>query len=357
MHLYVGTYSGPKSKGIYRMTFDARTGALGAPELAAEGPSPSFLATDPRRRFLYAVHETGEFGGEKTGSVSAYAIDGATGALRLLNQRSSRGVYPCHISVDSTGRMVMLANYGDGVVASFPVLPDGSLGAAASVIRQAGTGPNQARQEGPHAHAIYADRTNRHALAADLGADRVFVYDMDPAAGTLRAASVAPAELAPGSGPRHLAFGPGARRVYVINELVSTITACEWDAAAGMLRPGQSASTLPEGWAGQSTTAEIEVHPSGRFVYGSNRGHDSLAIFRIEAASGGLSLVGFQPTGGRNPRNFAIDPTGSYLVAGNQDSDSIVVFRIDQRSGKLTATGQSASVGLPVALLFVPVGK
>ncbi len=357
MTIYVGTYSGPASKGIYMLAFDAGTGRLGAPELVAETPSPSFLATDPKHRFLYAVNETGEFQGKSGGGVSAFAIDAATGGLKLLNQQPSHGTYPCHVSVDATGHVVLVANYGSGTVASYPVQPDGSLGGAASIVRHEGTGPNKGRQEGPHAHAIYPDPTNRYALAADLGADRVYLYELDPKAGTIAPSAPAYASIAPGSGPRHLAFGKDGKHAYVINELLSTVTVCDYDATMGTLRPSQTLSTLPEGYAGQSTTAEIAVHPSGKFVYGSNRGHDSLAIYSVEAKTGLLALVDIQPTGGKNPRNFAIDPTGAYLLAANQDSNEIVVFAIDAETGKLTPTGEQATVGLPVSLLFVPAKR
>jgi 6-phosphogluconolactonase len=349
MTVYIGTYTGEKSKGIYRADFDAATGELGAPVLVAETPSPSFLAIDPKRRFLYAVNETGP-----VGSVCAYAVDPATGGLTPLNRQSSEGAYPCHVSVDATGRTVMVANYGNGIVASYPVRPDGSLGPAASVIRHDGSGPNKARQEGPHAHSIYPDPGNRRALAADLGADRIYLYDLNPEAGKIEPTAPAFASIAPGSGPRHIAFGKDGKHAYVINEMLSTITVCAYDDATGVLTPGQTVPTLPEGFGGASTTAEIAVHPSGRFVYGSNRGHDSLAIFSVNARTGRLTLVGFQPTGGKNPRSFAIDPTGAYLLAANQDSDSIVVFRIDSKTGKLTPTGRKASVGLPVCLVFAP---
>ena len=354
MTVYVGTYTGEKSKGIYKVAFDATTGELSMPELVAEAASPSFLATDPKRRFLYAVNETGAFGGEKTGGVTAYAVDPATGGLKLLNSQSSHGTSPCHVSVDATGRVVMVANYGNGIVASYPVKADGSLGPAASVIQHEGTGPNKGRQEGPHAHSIYADPDNKHALAADLGADKVMVYDLDPAAGVVKPASRPFASIAPGSGPRHIAFGKDGKHAYVINEMLSTITVCAYDAASGAVAPGQTVSTLPAGFSGANTCAEIAVHPSGRFIYGSNRGHDSLAVYSVDMRTGGLALVGFQPTGGKNPRSFAIDPTGAFLLAANQDSDSIVVFRIDAKTGKLTPTGQTATVGLPVCLLFVP---
>lgn len=357
MTVYIGTYTGAKSKGIYRADFDADTGDLSDPRLVAETENPSFLALDPSHRFLYAVNETGRFGNRSGGGVSAYAIDPQTGGLKLLNVQPSHGTYPCHVSVDATGKVVMVANYGDGVVASYPVRSDGSLGEAASVVRHQGAGPNKSRQEGPHAHSIYPDPSNRHALAADLGTDRVMLYELDPAAGRIAPASPPYAVIAPGSGPRHIAFGKDGRHAYVINELLSTITVCGYDPAEGVLTPDQSVSTLPDDYRGASTTAEIAVHPSGRWVYGSNRGHDSIAIFSADARTGRLKLIGFEPTGGKNPRSFAIDPTGRYLLAANQDSDSIVVFRIDEKTGRLTPTGQSAPVGLPVCLVFAPATK
>jgi 6-phosphogluconolactonase len=355
--VYIGTYSGAKSRGIYRSRFDPGTGRLDAPELAAEAQNPSFLAVHPQgptlyaaeRPLLYAVNELG------TGSVSAYAVDRATGSLRLLNRQSSRGAGPCHLSVDRAGRHVLVANYGGGSVAVLPIEADGRLGEAKAFIQHTGSSVNPQRQQGPHAHWISTDPSNRFVLVCDLGLDKVLLYRFDADNGTLQPHDPAYAPLTPGSGPRHLAFHPNGRWAYVINELSNTITAFRWDGGRGALDPIQTAASLPPDFAGRNTTAEIAIHPSGRFLYGSNRGHDSLVVLGVAGETGALILVQHQPAGGRTPRHFAIDPTGRWLVVAHQDSDTVTVMRIDAGTGRLTPTGQRIEVGRPVCLEFVPV--
>jgi len=350
--VYVGTYTDTTSKGIYRFTLDPRTGATTAPVLAAETKNPSFLALHPNGRFLYVVGEIESFEGKKSGAVSAFAIDPKTGDLKLLNQQPSEGTGPCHLVVDKPGKNVLVANYGGGNVAVLPIGADGRLAPAASVAMHEGTGPNKSRQEKPHAHGIYLSADQRFAFSPDLGADRVFVYRYDAAKGTLDLHGAA--ALPPGSGPRHLAFDPKGRHAYVINELLSTITAFAYDAAKGTLVAGETVSTLPAGVAGGSSTAEVAVSPDGRFVYGSNRGHDSLAVFARDEATGRLTPVGHVPVGGKTPRHFAFDPTGQYVLAAHQGSDTIAVFRVDARSGLLTLVGAVLQgVGKPVCLLPV----
>ena len=352
---YVGTYSTNGSRGIYRLELDAASGALKAEGLAAEAANPSFLAVHPGGRFLYAVNEVGEVAGQPGGGVTAYAVDGASGALATLNQQSSRGAGPCHLSVDRRGKNVLVANYGGGSVAVLPIEADGKLGAATAFVQHRGTGPDKGRQEGPHAHWIAADAAERFAVAADLGLDQLAVYRFDAARGTLTPNDPPAARLAPGSGPRHVAFHPDGRHAYVINELNSTVTALDYDPARGTFAATQTLPTLPADFRGNSSTAEIFVHPSGKFVYGSNRGHDSIAAFAIEAGTGRLTPLGNQPTLGKTPRNFAIDPTGAFLLAANQDSNSVVAFRIDTQTGRLTPTGQSIEVPMPVCVTFLPV--
>lgn len=356
MHVYIGTYTNGTSEGIYRVSLDTATGALSNPELAARTTSPSYLALHPTRRFLYAVNETGKFEGQPTGSVSAFALDAATGALTLLNQQASGGSGPAHVAVDRAGRTALVANYGGGSVASLPITADGRLQPAASVIKHEGSSAHPKRQTKPYAHSINVDLANRFAYAADLGADRVFVYRLDADRSTLTPASPPSAALAPGSGPRHLAFGNSGRFAYVINELALTVTVFAHDEQTGALTEVQTIGTLPAGQAADPafSTAEVVVHPSGRFLYGSNRGHDSLVVFAIDEATGKLTLVEHEPTQGSTPRGFGIDPTGRFLLAGNQRSGSVVVFRIDEQTGSLTPAGHTASIDSPVSFVFVP---
>ena len=354
MLVYIGTYTGAKSKGIYLSRFDPTTGRLTSPELAAETPSPSFLAIHPGKRFLYAAGEATSLGGRPVGAVSAFKLDAKTGQLALLNQASSGGAGPCHVAVDPKGKCLLVANYGSGSIAALPIKADGSLAEPSAVIQHHGSSVNPQRQAGPHAHFITPDPGDRFALTCDLGLDQVLVYRLDPAKGSLVANDPPFAAVTPGSGPRHLAFHPSGRFVFLINEMGSTLTAFAYDAKRGALKELQTLSTLPEGFAGNSTCAEVQVHPSGKFVYGSNRGHDSIAVFAFDAASGKLRCLEHQPTQGKTPRHFALDPVGHWLLAENQDSDSIVVFGVDAKTGRLSPTGQTVSVGAPVCAVFVP---
>jgi 6-phosphogluconolactonase len=350
--VYVGTYTDGTSRGIYRFSFDATTGAATEPVLAVETRNPAFLALHPSRRFLYAIGEVSDFGSAKTGVVSAFAIDPKTGDLVLLNQQSSEGAGSCHLVVDKTGRNVLVANYRGGSVAVLPIEADGRLKPASSVRAHEGSGPNKGRQERPHAHGIYLDPAERFAFSPDLGADRVFVYRFDAAKGALEPHGATP--LDPGSGPRHLAFHPSGKYVYVINELLSTITVFSYDAEKGTPTPVQTVSTLPAGFSGTSWTAEVAVSPDGRFVYGSNRGDDSLAVFRVDGATGRLTPLGHAPVGGKTPRHFAIDPTGRYILVGHQDSGTIAVLRLDPSTGMPTLVGPLVKVSKPVCVLPVP---
>jgi 6-phosphogluconolactonase len=351
---YIGTYTGPKSQGIYVARFDAATGKLSSPELAAAVKNPSFLVLDPKRPFLYAVSEMDSFNGQKTGAVSGFRIEASTGKLTLLNQRSSGGAGPTHLAVDREGKCVLVANYGSGSVAVLPLAADGSLEEPSARVQHRGTSVNRERQAGPHAHFITTDPANRFALTCDLGLDKVLVYQLDAAKGLLTPNDPPAAQVEPGSGPRHLAFDPHGRFAYLINEMTATLTVFDYDAKNGTLKEVQTCSTLPDGFSGFKSGAEVQVHPSGKFVYASNRGHDSLAAFAIDRRSGRVKLVGHQSAGGKTPRHFALDPTGKWLLAENQDSDSIVVFRVDMATGGLSPAGQTVTIGSPVCVVFAP---
>lgn len=353
--VYVGSYTGEKSKGIYVCRLDAPAGRLGSLELAAEVANPSFLAVHPNHRFVYAVSEVSQYEGQKTGYVSAFEIDRKTGKLTPLNRISSRGSGPCHLVVDKTGRNVLVANYGSGSVAVLPIKQDGLLGDASAFVQHSGSSVNPKRQQGPHAHCVSLSPDNRFACVVDLGLDEVLVYRFDPQKGSLTPNDPPFAKVNPGAGPRHFTFHPGGKFAYVINEIQSTITVFAYDAHRGALRELQTVTTLPAGFAGQNSTAEIQAASSGKFLYGSNRGHDSIAVFSVDSGKGTLTPVEQVPTQGKVPRNFNIDPTGSYLFAANQNSNNVVIFRVDGKTGRLIPTGQVFEVGSPVCVDFVPV--
>ncbi len=350
--VYVGTGAQKESKGIYAYRFDAATGQLTSLGRVAECDNPSFLAAGPDRRFLYAVNETSHYSGRSSGAVSAFAINPATGMLTLLNEVPSGGAGPTHIVVDKTGRDVLVANYFGGSLAVFPILKDGRLGEASAFVQHHGSSVNPQRQEGPHAHSIYTSPDNRFAISADLGLDKVLVYRFDAVKGTLTPNDPPFAKVNPGAGPRHFAFHPSGKFGYVINEMGSTVTVFSYEPASGTLHELQTISTLPPDFKGENYPAEVEVHRSGKFLYGSNRGYDSIAVFAIDARKGTLTPVEYVPTGGKSPRNFAIDPTGSYLFAANSGSDNIRVFRIDPNNGRLTPTGQVLEVPAPLCVAF-----
>ena len=353
--VYIGTYTGPGSRGIYQTTLDVATGQLLPAQLAAEIVSPSFLAIHPSQKYLYAVNEVTEFENKPTGAVTAFAIDENTGALRALNQQPSEGTHPCHLIVDAAGKNVLVANYTSGSVAVLPIDPaSGRIAAASSKVQHAGSSINKQRQEGPHAHSINLDAANRFALVADLGLDAVKIYRFDSAAAAL-APHTAEGVVAKGGGPRHLAFHPSGKFAFVNNELSSTVTVFRYDSTNGSLVETHTLSTLPTGFTGENSTAETAVHPTGNAVYVSNRGHDSIAVFSFDSNSGMLTAKGHTATGGKTPRNFAIEPTGAFLLAANQTTNTIVVFRIDPTSGGLTDTGVKIEVGSPVCIRFLPL--
>lgn len=351
---FIGTYTRApsQSEGIYVQRFDPATGAL--TPLSATGGivNPSFLAVHPGGKYLYAVAEVAEGGNRTGGAITAYSIDRKSGALTRINQQSTKSAGPCHLAVDSTGKTVVVANYHGGAVTVFQVKPDGGLTEATDFVQHTGsTKVDPRRQDTAHAHSATIDASNKHVFIADLGKDQVITYALDAAAGKVR--QTGSVNTAPGAGPRHFDFHQNGKFAYVINELGNTVTAFSYDPAKGALREFQTVPTLPAGWTGSNTTADVHVHPSGKWLYGSNRGHHSIAMYSIDQATGKLTSLGNQPTQGKTPRNFAIDPTGMWLLAENQDSDTIVTFRIDQSSGKLTPAGPVASVPMPVCLRFL----
>ena len=351
--LYVGTYTEDKrTDGIFLVRMDTRSGALRLEHGVNAGPNPSFIAIHPNGHVLYAVNEVDQRNGKASGAVCAFAIASETGVLTRLNEQASEGGSPCYVSVDRSGRVVLVANYVGGNVALLPLDQTGSLGSATLVDQHQGNGPNAERQEGPHAHSIVADPSNRYVLAADLGVDKVIIYRLDIEHGALRHIESGDARMQPGAGPRHVAFHPRLPMVYVVNELDSTITTLRFDSVHGVLRPIDTRSTLPSGWTGTNSGADIHVARSGRVLYTSNRGHNSIAVFSIDESTGAVSLEQTISTSGDTPRNFSLDPTGRWLLVGNQNSGSIVVFARDEKTGKLFPTQQRLELQSPVCLRF-----
>lgn len=369
--IYVGTYTHRKSRGIYRCDFDAATGTLtlgnkdtaeetGADSwscgLAAETDQPSFLAVHPTLPVLYCVNELRDYEGEESGAVSVFRMEPRSGRLHLLGRQHSGGAAPCFLSVDPSGRCLVVANYGGGSVACFLLGPGGKMGSMSSFFQHHGSSIHPTRQTASHAHSIKCDPAGRFAFVPDLGQDKIVVYRLDAENRRLVAADSLSIQSAPGSGPRHMVFSQDVRFAYVINELSSTITGFRYDAERGTLEPFQEISTLPGNFAGENTGGEVAIHPSGRFLYASNRGHDSIAMFALSTKDGTLRASGHQSTLGNWPRHFCITPEGENLFAANQNSDSIAVFRIDAQSGELRPQSEPLSIPSPVCLLpVVPV--
>ena len=349
--LYVGTYTTGKSEGIYGYRMDPATGTLTRFN-SFKSRNPSFLAIDRSKRYLYAVNEVGEFLGKSSGGVSAFAIDRATGDLRLLNEQASEGADPCHLTIDRKRKILLVANYTGGSIAALPIRSDGTLSMAIDVKQHEGSSIKE-QQKGPHAHCIILDATERYALAADLGIDKVMIYRFDPSTGKLTAGKQASAELQAGAGPRHLTLHPSGKYLYVINELDSTLTALKYNGTSGTLSAIETVSTLPSDFSGVSYCADIHVSPSGKFLYGSNRGHNSIAVFQIDQRTGKLTALEHVSTEGNWPRNFTIDPTGRFLLVANQRTDNVVTFSIDPQSGRLKPTGQIIEIPIPVCLKFL----
>jgi len=352
--LYVGAYTDKGAKGIYVYRYDPASGKLSDSQVAADTVNPSFVTIDDKKRLLYAVNEIQKYQNESSGGVSAFSIQ-PDGQLHFLNEVASGGADPCYVSLDATGKYVLVANYTGGSISVFPIQQDGSLAAATAFIQHKGSGPNRERQEAAHAHWIETSPDNRFAISADLGMDELLVYRFDASTGKLSANDPPFAKAEPGAGPRHLAFAPSGKFAYVVNELQSTVSVFSYDAENGILHPLQTISALPKEFSGENTAAEIAVHPNGRFLFASNRGHDSIAVFSIDKAKGTLRLIDNFSVKGRTPRSFVIDPSGSRLLVANQDTGNIVVFRINRSTGRLTATGQEMKVPAPVCLKFLAV--
>ncbi len=351
--VYVGSYTNvPDSKGINAFRFDPATGKLAPLGLMAETTSPSFLTIAPNGQFLYAVNETPTFGGKPGGAVSAFAIDRTTGKLRLLNQVASKGADPCHIVIDSTGKAALVANYTGGSFTSFPILADGKLGEAASVMQGQGAGPNKERQAGPHAHEMLI--VNQLVLGADLGTDHVQLFHLDPATAKLTAADPAFAATPPGFGPRHLVVSPDKKFAYVLSELQASVAVMDYDVVKGPGKVLSVVSGLPADYKGTgNSAAEIMLDGKGRTLYTSNRGHNSIAVFSVDGKTGTVKLTANVPTGGKTPRFFTLDPSGKFLLVANQDSNNITVFKVNPATGALMPTGELATTGAPVDLVFL----
>ena len=349
--LYVGTYTSGKSEGIYVYRMDRNTGAL-TRFSSIKSVNPSFLTIDRSKRYLYAVNEIGEYAGKKSGGVSAFVIDPVNGNLRLLNEQATQGADPCYVSIDSKKSALLIANYTGGSVTVLPVRTDGTIGMATDVKQHEGSGPKE-QQKGPHAHCVILDRNERYALASDLGVDKVMIYRFDRATRKLTPANQPFAELTAGAGPRHLTFHPSGKYLYVISELDSTMTSFKYNELTGTLTLIETVSTLPGDFAGTSYCADVHVSASGKFLYGSNRGHNSIVVFEIDPETGKLKLIEHTSTGGDWPRNFTIDPTGRFLLVANQRSENVVIFSIDASTGRLQPTGHNEQIPSPVCLKFL----
>jgi len=351
--VYVGTYTGSGNEGIYACRFDTLTGNLELSGLVAEIANPSFLAIDSAREFMYCVNETDSFQNEKTGAVSVFSIEKESGYLKLLQEVSSMGAGPCHISLDQLGRYILVANYGGGNFAIYPVEKDGRLGEVSAFVQNKGSSVNTKRQEGPHAHFIQATHNNRFVMVCDLGTDEVLVYRFKTENGSLTPVVSGFINMQPGSGPRHLSVSPCGKFVFVLNELTSTIAVFSFDEETGMAIPKQTISSLPTTYSGMNWSAEITTDAMGRFLYVSNRGHNSIAIFAIHPEGGTLTPVEWVSCGGNAPRHFAIDPSGKWLICANQNSNNIVVFGINKETGLLIQTKYSLELNAPVCVQFL----
>ncbi len=350
--MYVGTYTKSTSKGIYLFKFDAENGTLTPQGLACEAVDPNFLVISPDQRFLYSCATAN---GGRDGVIDSFTIDPTSGRLTLLNQQPSGGRGPTNISLDAPGRNAVVANYPAGTVAVLPIASDGQLQTPSDVIQHTGSSVNPSRQQSAHPHACDFDLNKKFVFVPDLGMDKVFAYRMDSDAGKLIAADPPTVSVPAGQGPRHLAFAPSGRFAYLITEMGGRIMAYSYDSAQGRLREIQSVSTLPDDFSGRNTAAEVQVHPSGNFLYASNRGHDSIAICSVDPGSGLLKRLAFQSTLGKGPRFFCIDPTGKYLIVANQDSESVIFFHINPLTGMLTLADIGARVAMPVCVVFLPI--
>ena len=355
--VYFGTNGNAKngSKGIYVSRFNTATGELTEPQLAVEAGAPGFLAIHPSKKFLYASSDVTSADGKKAGGISAFSVDKSTGKLTLINQAATAGAGPCHVNVDKTGKLATIANYGSGSVGSFAIKEDGSVSPEVSFFQHEGSGADPKRQAGPHAHSVNFSPDNRFAFACDLGLDKVLIYKIDPATGTMTPNEPAFAKTPAGGGPRHLAFHPSGKYVFVNNEMGMSETVFSYDAEKGALTEIQTLSTLPEADRGKPgySTAETVVHPNGRVVYVSNRTHDTIAVFACDPATGKLTALQYVPVEGEVPRNICLDPTGKWLVAAHQNSGTAALFKEDQDSGKLTFSGTKVNVPGSICVRFL----
>jgi len=358
---YVGTYTEKilfgtgqifegQGEGIHIYKMDPATGSLTPHHTAGKIKNPSYLAFHPTDRFLYAVNELKSYKGEATGTLSAFTLDPQDGRPEFINMVATHGTDPCHVTVDRGGKFALVANFANGSIAVLPIRKDGGLEEASEVIQHRGSSLDPVRQSGPHAHSVTLDASNRFAYVPDLGLDKLMIYRFDPERGKLETHEQGWLETKPGAGPRHFVFHPNNKHAYLINELDSTIANLAYAEQKGTVEEIQTVPTLPQAFQGNSSCADIMVDPTGQFLYASNRGHDSIAIFRIEGSTGELALIGHESTRGKTPRNFTIDPSGTFLFAANQDDDTIVCFRIDHRSGRLTFSGQVTDAPTPVCV-------
>jgi 6-phosphogluconolactonase len=345
--VYVGTYTRQNSKGVYAYRFNSTDAKLTPLGLAIETTNPSFLAVHPNQRFLYAVNES------NVGTVSSFAIDRDSGKLRLLNTVSSRGSGPCHLALDQTGKWIFVANYNNGSIAAIPVGADGILGESSVSIQHTGSSIDPQRESGPHVHSVNISPDNRFLAVTDLGLDEVLVYRFDAKAGSLAPHAPPSIKMTPGSGPRHFAFSPDGKSAWVLNEMSATVTSLSYDEALGRFRQGQTISVLPPDFTGRKSAAEILVHPNGKFLYTSNRGHDTIAVFKLAAGGALPKSATWVTTRGKTPRSFAIGPDGTTVVAANQDSNSLVVYRLDAKNGGLYPVGDLAEAPVPTSVVFV----
>jgi len=351
--VFISAFASGDKAGIHAFQFDTKAGALKPLHRTTDIQNPFFLALSPDRHFLYAI-DAEKFGGKEDEFIAAYAVKGRTGDLRRLNQQSARGTASCYLDVDATGKTVAVANYSTGNVAALPVQKDGSLGEAVSFVQHTGTSADPARQKGPNAHSIVVSPDNRFALAADLGIDKILIYKLDAAAAKLSPNEAQPfVKMQPGSGPRHLAFHPNGKRLYAINELNNTVTCLDYATDAGTLAERQTISTLPADFTGKSYCADLKISPDGNFLYGTNRGHDSIAAYRI-ADDGKLTLLAIHPSLGKGPQNLLITPDGQWLLCANMPGNSVVVFQIDSTTGGLKAVGEPTSMPMPSCIRWLP---
>jgi 6-phosphogluconolactonase len=353
---YIGTYSRGDSKGIYSFVLDTGAGTLTPEGLVAETENPSFLAIHPTGKYLYAVNEIDKYQGQASGSVTAFKINASSGKLERLNEVAAGGTTTCHVNISRNGKFAVIANYGSGSCAAFALGPDGKLGERTAFHQHAGTSSDPGRQKGPHAHSVNFDTQNKHVIVADLGLDQVKVYNFNAATGAMTPNEPAFTKVKAGSGPRHFSFHPSGKYAYVINEMACTVTAFNWNAAKGTLTEIDTITTLPGPVEKGFSTAEVVAHPNGKFVYGSNRGHNTIAVFQVDAATGKLKTVEHKSTQGAVPRNFSIDPTGQFLIAANQNTDTIVLFRINQTSGALEQVGAPVKAPVPVCVRYLKIG-